>query len=120
MSSLNPDRDRPVDLPSANVSTYDAARALHLTPAGVRHLIAAELLPCRRLPSGRREIPRAAVLTLAAQRARAGLELVPRPIHKRQRTDAAPTQLRLFHVRPAKAALQVREAKEQRSGRKSA
>lgn len=108
----------PADLASPNVSTYDAARALGLTPSGVRHLIATDQLRCRRLPSGRREIPRVAVLALVDRRARLALvlELVTRP-PARPLPARAPQQLKLFHVRrrrQAKAALDVRTAKVRR------
>lgn len=112
------------DLPSGNVSTHDAARALRVSPSGVLHLIATAQLPCRRLPSGRREIPRGAVLALVERRARAALplELVPAPLPPPPRADGAPQQLRLFQVRrrrPAKAALQEATANGRRSRRQS-
>lgn len=112
--------DPGADRPSLHVSTYDAARALHMTPAGVRHLIATDKLTCTRLPSRRRELSAAAVLALANKRAAAGLVLVPPPVRNRLRDRNEPQQLPLFHVRPdrarmAKAALHEREAKHRRS-----
>jgi hypothetical protein len=100
---------------SPNVSTIDAARALRVSLSGVLHLIATAQLPCRRLPSGRREIPRVAVLALVDRRARAALELWPAPTPA-PRADGAPQQLRLFHVRrrprPAKVQVRIGTAKD--------
>jgi hypothetical protein len=106
------------ELASPNVGTFDAARALGVSPSGVLHLIATAQLPCRRLPSGRREIPRVAVLALVERRARAALALELWPARRpAPRVDGQAQQLKLWQVRrprPAKVAPAIGTAKVRR------
>jgi len=105
--------------PPVYFTTYDAARPLHVTPDGVRHLVDIGQIPATRTRSGRRLMLKSAILALAASRAAAALELVPHVVHHPERRPATPQQLPLFHVRPAKVALDVRRAKGSRVRRKS-
>lgn len=106
--------------PATWFTTQDAARALKMTAAGVRHLVAVEQLACTRTPSGRRLFLAAAVLALVEKYARRQLRLVPPPVRYRARTNGTPQQLALFHVQrapatEAKRALHKGEAKAPRS-----
>lgn len=97
-------------------TTWDAGRALHLTPEGVRHLVRQGKLTCEWTPSRRRLFLAHQVLDLVAKRAKARLVLVASGHHKGARSTEAPQQMSLFRVRlqivaGAKEALDVRQAK---------
>lgn len=101
-------------------TTWDVARALHVTPEGVRHLVRAGKLRCEWTPKRRRLFLAFEVLALVEKRARARLSLVPCGLHKAARGVTRPRQLALFHlhiysVSPDPKALGVRQAKDQRS-----
>jgi len=78
-------------------STHDAARALHITPDGVRRLCDKGQLRCERTRSGARLILAHEVLDLAGRRAKARLVLLPCRYHKRLGVLREPRQLALFH-----------------------
>jgi hypothetical protein len=101
-------------------TTYDAARALHVTAEGVRHLVRTGQLRCEWTPSRRRILRAHEVLDLAARRAHARLLLVHTTYRKRGGAVARPRQLVLFHlhlfsVSPPTKSLGVRQAKDGRS-----
>jgi hypothetical protein len=101
-------------------TTHDAARALRMTPKGVRYLVADGKIACQRTPSRRCLFLASTILALEAKRAKARLVLVPAGVHHKDRATQQPHQLALFHVRlaiapRAKEALPEREAKDGRS-----
>lgn len=77
-------------------TTGDAARALHVTREGVRHLAREGKLTFTRTPSGLRMFQEGAVLELAAQRTRARLRSVRALRPKKVGVRGGPRQLSFF------------------------
>jgi hypothetical protein len=89
-------RTRILAEPPERFTTGDAARALHVTDEGVRHLVRDEQLTCTRTPNGTRLFREAEVLRLAATRDRARLRSVTALRPKKQGVRGGPRQMSLF------------------------